>query len=244
MRSTGVRWVLGGVVALSVIWFGIRPGHRSERRTAPVENLPEHADDGSRRPPPASIASAERRDAPTEQARVPETAAPTAGVRASRRAGTGAQAGTAPTADVDLGLNPPDDIPTLGRMALNDPDPQRRAQAGILLAATENPAAVPLLHQVLSDADASVRHTLVKEIADLDFAPDTTIDLLSPVAMKDSETGNRIAALETLAGIGGDRVTALATRLRRDRDEDVRILAEKILHPPPAPPDGAAADSD
>ena len=241
--------MVGGVVALSVIWFGIRPGHRSERRAAPVESRPEHAEDGSRRPPTASIASAERREAPTEQARVPETAAPPAGVRASRRAGTGAPgaaAPAAPAADADLSLNPPDDIPTLGRVALNDPDPQRRAQAGVLLAASESPDVVPLLHKVLSDADAGVRHTLVKEIADLDFAPDTAIDLLSPVAMKDAETGNRIAALETLAGIGGDRVVALATRLRRDRDQDVRILAEKILHPPPPPalPDGAAPDSD
>ena len=82
-----------------------------------------------------------------------------------------------------------------------------------------------------------MRHTLVKEIADLDFAPDTTIDLLSPVVMKDAEARNRVAALETLAVIGGDRVLTLATRLRKDPDQDIRVLAEKILH-------GAASGSE
>jgi HEAT repeat protein len=129
-----------------------------------------------------------------------------------------------------MDVNPPEDISTLGRVALTDPDPQRRAQAGVLLAATENPSVVPLLHQALSDKDPEVRHTLVKEIADLDFAPDTTIDLLTPVAMKDAEARNRVAALETLAAIGGDRVLTLATRLRKDPDQDIRVLAEKILH--------------
>ena len=232
MRSSGVRWVVvGGIVALSVIWLGIRPGRRATRPVATIDSAAESAGHSA-----APVAPAERREASSEEARAVAPAdpipAPTAGVRPPRRAGGAARAAATPTGDVDMNLNPPDDIPTLGRMALTDPDPQRRAEAGVLLAATENPGVVPLLRQALSDRDANVRHTLVKEIAELDFAPDTTIDLLGPVAMKDSESGNRVAALEALAAIGGDRVIALATRLRRDRDQDVRVLAEKILHPP------------
>src|SRR5205814_1210004 len=154
----------------------------------------ESTEHGSGRSPAAPLI---RGDVPADEARVSEAtsppAAPTAGVRPSRRPLRG---GAAPAADVDMRVNPPEDIPTLGRMALTDPDPQRRAAAGVLLAATEKPEAVPLLYRALSDADATVRQTLVKEIAELDFAPDTTIDLLSPVAMKDSESGNRVAALE------------------------------------------------
>jgi len=133
-----------------------------------------------------------------------------------------------PPGQIDL-ENPPEDLPTLGRVALTDPDPERRAAAGVLLAASENPQAVPLLRQALADKDPKVRHTLVKEIADVDFAPDATVDLLAPVVMKDADPANRVLALQTLAGIGGDRVTALATRLKKDAVPEVRVLAEKIM---------------
>src|SRR2546427_10240371 len=172
MRSSSVRLVVvGGTVALLVIWLGIRPG-----RTRPA--LPTRSDEaargavapaehGSRRLPASAGATAGRRDVPSEGARAPEPTAPMPDPPVHDRAPRPAP-GAAATGEIDMNVNPPKDIPTLGRIALTDPDPQRRAAAGVLLAATENPQAVPLLHQALSDVDAEVRHTLVKEIAELD----------------------------------------------------------------------------
>src|SRR6266404_8881666 len=98
MRSSGVRWVvLGGIIALSVIWLGIRPGRRATRPAATVDSAAEPAEHGSRLPSAARVAPAERRESPSEEARAAAPAAaapaPTAGVRASRRAGGAARRG-------------------------------------------------------------------------------------------------------------------------------------------------------
>ena len=144
MRSSGVRWVVvGGIVALSVIWLGIRPGRRATRPVATIDSAAESAGHSA-----APVAPAERREASSEEARAVAPAdpipAPTAGVRPPRRAGGAARAAATPTGDVDMNLNPPDDIPTLGRMALTDPDPNGgqaivgHVQGGGVLTKSEN----------------------------------------------------------------------------------------------------------
>ncbi len=128
-----------------------------------------------------------------------------------------------------VGEAPPQDIASLGRMALTDADPDRRVEAINLLSDTEDPAAVSYLRQALSDPDASVRLAVLESLAEADFAVETTAELLSSAFARDPDAENRLQALEGLSNLEGDHVTAVAQKGLNDPDEDVRALAEEIL---------------
>lgn len=125
--------------------------------------------------------------------------------------------------------SPAEDIPSLGRMALTDADPDRRVEAITSLSDTGDPEAVPYLRQALSDPDASVRLAVLESLAEADFAVETTAELLSSAFVRDPDAENRFKALEGLSNLEGDHVTALAEKGLNDPDEGVRALAHDIL---------------
>jgi hypothetical protein len=120
-----------------------------------------------------------------------------------------------------------DDIPALKNIALRDTDPERRLAAVTMLGASEDPTAVPVLAQALSDEDDEVRMAAIQALSD--FTGDAPIDLLSKVAVDDPSADNRYEALEALSDLGGERVLSTVQQALNDPDEDVRALAEGML---------------
>ncbi|MCX8073486.1 MAG: HEAT repeat domain-containing protein [Candidatus Binatia bacterium] len=136
----------------------------------------------------------------------------------------------------------PDDIPGLKRMALNDPDPDRRLAAVTLLGASDDPQAIPILAEVLKDQDEEVRLAAIQSLADM--TGDVPVEVLGNAALSDPSPDNRYEALEALADIAGPAARPYLERALHDPDEDVASLAESLLElnideeegasPPPA----------
>jgi len=152
------------------------------------------------------------------------------------RAGGAPPSGTAPLADADNDLGGdkvgdplPEDIPSLGRIALSHADAERRIEAINMLAATEDLEALPLLRQALSDEDAEVRLAVIDSLSELDFPGNAGADLVSIVVTEDPEPENREKALEALVVLESDRLGAMAHAALNDPDEGVRTAAADIL---------------
>jgi len=128
--------------------------------------------------------------------------------------------------DIDPLDENPDDIPTLRRVALEDPDPERRLAAVTLLGISDNPEAIPVLAEVLRDEDENVRMEAVLSLAD--FTDEAPVDALSQ-ALSDPSPDIRYEALDVLSDIETPEAKAVIQRALNDPDEDVRELAEIIL---------------
>lgn len=120
----------------------------------------------------------------------------------------------------------PDDLPSLKRTALEDPDPERRLAAVTLLGISENPEAIPVLAEVLSDEDENVRMEAVLSLAD--FTDEAPVEALSQ-ALSDPSPDVRYEALDALSDIETRDSKAAIQKALTDPDEDVRDLAEIIL---------------
>lgn len=131
-----------------------------------------------------------------------------------------------PGGEVDPLDENPEDIPTLRRVALEDPDPERRLAAVTLLGISDNPAAIPVLAEVLSDEDENVRMEAVLSLAD--FTDEAPVDALSQ-ALSDPSADIRYEALDVLSDIETREAKLAVQRALNDPDEDVRELAEIIL---------------
>lgn len=143
--------------------------------------------------------------------------------------------GLAPTVDEpppigedDLDDADPDDIPTLRRMALEDPDRERRLAAVALLGVSDDPEAISILARALRDEDAEVRLGAIQSLADVTESP--PIDILGDAALNDPSPENRYEALEVLSLIDDNpEVQRLLEQATKDSDEDVRDLASSLL---------------
>lgn len=120
----------------------------------------------------------------------------------------------------------PDDLPSLKRTALDDPDPERRLAAVTLLGISENPEAIPVLAEVLSDEDENVRMEAVLSLAD--FTDEAPVEALSQ-ALSDPSPDVRYEALDALSDIETRDSKSAIQKALNDPDEDVRDLAEIIL---------------
>ncbi len=121
----------------------------------------------------------------------------------------------------------PDDIPALKRMALEDPDPDRRLAAVTLLGASDDPQAIPILAEVLKDQDEEVRLAAIQSLADM--TGDVPVEVLGNAALSDPSPDNRYEALEALADLGGPAARSYIEKALHDPDEDVASLAESLL---------------
>jgi len=127
---------------------------------------------------------------------------------------------------VDPLADDPEDVPTLRRVALEDPDPERRLAAVTLLGISDDPSAIPVLAEVLSDEDEDVRMEAVLSLAD--FTDEAPVDALSR-ALSDPSADIRYEALDVLSDIETPEAKLAVQKALNDPDEDVRELAEIIL---------------
>ncbi len=146
---------------------------------------------------------------------------PKAGASAAGEAGGGAME------QLEHDEPDPDDIPALKRMALEDPDPDRRLAAVTLLGASDDPQAIPILAEVLKDQDEEVRLAAIQSLADM--TSEVPIEVLGSAALNDPSPDNRYEALEALADLGGPAARPYLERALHDPDEDVASLAESLL---------------
>jgi hypothetical protein len=134
---------------------------------------------------------------------------------------------SAPGAGAELpGAAEQDDIPTIKKMALEDPDPDRRLAAITLLGATDDPEAPTILAQALSDRNEEVRMAALEALSD--FTNEPPVDAIED-ALHDPSPDIRFEALSVLADVGGERARSAIEQALSDPDEDVRALAEGIL---------------
>lgn len=161
--------------------------------------------------------------------RVPTPGAAGSGVAKVRpRVGASAAGAEAQGAgETDYEELDPDDIPALKRMALEDPDPDRRLAAVTLLGASDDPQAIPILAEVLKDQDEEVRLAAIQSLADM--TGDVPVEVLGNAALSDPSPDNRYEALEALADVGGAAARSYIEKALQDPNEDVASLAESLL---------------
>jgi HEAT repeat protein len=114
---------------------------------------------------------------------------------------------------------------------LGDPDPERRMEAVMALAAGEEPLqSLDLLIEVLKqDGDSDVREAALHALESLDPIP---LDPLFAVAFQDKSPSIRVRALTLLGeqGAGDPRVKAALQRAATsDPDREVMELASSLL---------------
>ena len=114
---------------------------------------------------------------------------------------------------------------------LGDPDPERRMEAVMALAADEEPGkSLDLLIEVLKqDGDSNVREAALHALESLDAIP---LDPLFAVAVQDKSPSIRMRALALLGeqGAGDPRVKAALQRAATsDPDREVMELASSLL---------------
>ncbi|MFI5397802.1 MAG: HEAT repeat domain-containing protein [Candidatus Binatia bacterium] len=119
-----------------------------------------------------------------------------------------------------------DDIPAMTKIALEDPDPDRRVTAMTLLGASEDPEAIPVLAKALSDQDEEVRMAALEALSD--FTDEPPVEAIQN-ALSDPAADIRFEALSVLADVGGAPARAAIEKALTDTDPDVRNLAEGIL---------------
>jgi HEAT repeat protein len=114
---------------------------------------------------------------------------------------------------------------------LGDPDPEKRTEAVMALAAGEEPGkSLDLLIEILrQDKDNDVREAALHALESLDPIP---LDPLLAVALQDKSPSIRVRALTLLGerGVGDPRVKAALQRAATsDPDREVAELASSLL---------------
>lgn len=142
--------------------------------------------------------------------------------------GSVAQHGPQP-GNAERGEAPPDDaddVPALKKIVLENPDPDERLAAVVMLGTTDDPEAVAVLAQALSDQNEDVRMAALESLSDVTGEP--PVDAIEN-ALNDSSPDIRFEALSILGDVAGDRARSAIERALHDPDEDVRNLAESLL---------------
>jgi hypothetical protein len=108
----------------------------------------------------------------------------------------------------------------------NDPDPDERIGAILMLTGMEGEPAWRLLADSMQDPDAEVRLAVVEALGD--YSEDIQPDILVP-ALNDADAEVRFEAYGILGDMESDEAMSLVRNGLQDSDEDVRALAEGIL---------------
>lgn len=118
------------------------------------------------------------------------------------------------------------DVRELRELILNDPDPEERVGAILMLSGNEHPEAVTTLVRALEDVDPEVRLAAVEALGDYEdtIQPDTF-----ERAMDDPDAEVRFEAISIVGDMETPAAYALVRRALDDPDEDVRTLAQDIL---------------
>jgi HEAT repeat protein len=108
----------------------------------------------------------------------------------------------------------------------NNPDPDERIGAILMLTGMEGEPAWRLLADSMQDPDAEVRLAVVEALGD--YSDDIQPDVLVP-ALNDSDAEVRFEAYGILGDMESPEAMSLVRNGLQDSDEDVRALAEGIL---------------
>ena len=111
--------------------------------------------------------------------------------------------------------------------ALRDETPNVRAAAARALGTMDAPEVVPQLIEALSDDDVWVRYFSARALGRR--RSEESVAALEQVIEKEQFNHVRIAALDSLGQIGGQRVAGIAAGLVRDDDPDVAHAAQVAL---------------
>lgn len=118
------------------------------------------------------------------------------------------------------------DMRELRELILNDPDPEERVGAIMMLSGNEHPEAISTLVRAMDDVDPEVRLAAVEALGDYadSIQPDTF-----ERAMDDPDPEVRYEAISIIGDMETPAAFALVRRALDDPDEDVRTLAQEIL---------------
>ncbi len=117
--------------------------------------------------------------------------------------------------------------------SLQHETPRVRASAVSAIAHVESPEVEPLLTSALSDEDSWVRYFAARALGGRKSS--ASVDMLERVVQTDTSTHVRIAALEALGQIGGERAAAIAATFVESGDSDLAnaalVALANIAHP-------------
>jgi HEAT repeat protein len=118
------------------------------------------------------------------------------------------------------------ELAELRETLFNDPDPEERIGAILMLTGEEGPSSMAMLVEAMGDPDAEVRLAVVEALGDRseELSPGT---LAGPLADPDPEV--RFEAVSILGDLEDPEAQAMVKAALNDPDEDVRALAEGIL---------------
>jgi len=111
--------------------------------------------------------------------------------------------------------------------AMNEETPNVRAAAARALGNMDAPQVVAQLIAALSDEDVWVRYFSARALGRR--RADESVDALEKVIEKEKFNHVRIAALDSLGQIGGQRVAGIVAGLVKDDDPDVAHAAKVAL---------------
>jgi hypothetical protein len=227
-RGTLIALVFALVVGAAVLYV-----HSSRKPNVPSPE-PEPISRGERLRQRMQQLQGARRAAPAAEARDPIAGRGTLHATPQRTPATRMAGGSVPAApqtgpavasEDDTSTPDPDDIPALKRIALENPDPEERLAAVVMLGASEDPQAAAVLAKALSDEDEEVRMAALESLSE--FTDEPPIEAIES-ALNDPSAEIRFEALTVLADVGGEQARRAIERALHDPDEDVRALAESL----------------
>lgn len=119
-----------------------------------------------------------------------------------------------------------DEVDEYRDVILDDPDPEERVGAILMLSGNEHPEAISTFVRALDDADAEVRLAAVEALGDY-------IDTIEPSSLSrvidDPDPEVRFEAISILGDFETPAAYEMVRQALDDPDEDVRDLAEGIL---------------
>ncbi len=119
-----------------------------------------------------------------------------------------------------------EEVDELAPAILNDPDPEERIGAIIMLSGNEHPDAINTFIRAMDDSDAEVRLAAVEALGD--YTETIEPNTLAP-AIDDPDPEVRFEAISILGDFETPDAFALVRNALDDPDEDVRSLAEGII---------------
>jgi hypothetical protein len=119
-----------------------------------------------------------------------------------------------------------EELAELRETLFNDPDPEERIGAVLMLTGEEGPTSMAMLVEAMGDPDAEVRLAVVEALGDRseEISPGT---LSGPLNDPDPEV--RFEAVSILGDLEDPEAQGMVKGALKDPDEDVRALAEGIL---------------
>ncbi|MDX2167401.1 MAG: HEAT repeat domain-containing protein [Deltaproteobacteria bacterium] len=115
----------------------------------------------------------------------------------------------------------PAELEELRQTLFNDPDPDERIGAILMLTGDEGPESMRMLIEAMDDPDAEVRLAVVEALGDRseEISPATLMK-----ALNDSDPEVRFEAFSTLGDMDTPEAQALLEKAKNDPDEDIRDL--------------------